>query len=151
MELKQLFGVLRTQEKNLKDLLKIGLEKQEILLKNDFNKLNDIVCQEEQLLLSIQLTEENRLNIMQSLFDFYKIDNERYKLEILVSGLKDKVDNKILKDVKDYENRIKSSVESVNRLNNLNMALIQQSSNLISETVKAVINTSTKTILDRKG
>ena len=151
MDLNKLLGVLRTQEKNLKNLFKIGMEKQEILLKNDFEKLNEIVSREEQLLLSIQLTEENRLNIMQSLFELFQIDNERYKLEILVNNLKNRVDEQILQDIESFEKRIKTSIESVGRLNHLNMVLIQQSRSLISETVKAVINNSTKSILDRKG
>lgn len=151
MDLNKLLSVLRTQEKNLKNLLKIGIEKQEILLQNDTAKLNETISHEEQLLLSIQLTEENRLKIMKDLFEFYKIDNERYKLNILVNNLKNRVDSQILMDIIDYEKRIKKSIESINRLNHLNMVLIQQSRSLISETVKAVINASSKSILDRKG
>ena len=151
MDLNKLLSVLRTQEKNLKNLLKIGIEKQEILLQNDTAKLNETISHEEQLLLSIQLTEENRLKIMKDLFEFYKIDNERYKLNILVNNLKNRVDSQILMDIIDFEKRIKKSIESINRLNHLNMVLIQQSRSLISETVKAVINASSKSILDRKG
>ncbi len=58
--------------------------------------LNEIVSIEEQKLLSIQLTEENRLKLMRDLFTEFNINHTRYKLGILVENLMGKVDNQIL-------------------------------------------------------
>jgi hypothetical protein len=151
MELKSLFEVLIKQEKNLKALIKIGSEKKEVLIKNDNNRLNEIIADEERLLLQIQLTEEDRLNIMQEIFKDYRIENERLKLEILVENLKYRVNSKILDEITKSERRIKLSIEEINKINHLNMVLIQQSRSLINETVQAIINASTNKIVDRKG
>ncbi len=151
MNLQKLLSVLIKQEKNLKDLLQIGLEKKETLVSNNHRKLNEVVTAEEKCLLSIQLTEEQRLNLMEQLFVEHNIDNERYKLEILVDRLKGKVDSKILSQITGSEKRIKNVIGEFTKVNHLNMVLTQQSRNLINETIQAIINSSNRSILDRKG
>ena len=121
------------------------------MVNNKYERLNEVVALEEHNLLSIQITEENRLKIMQDLFNQYNIDNERYKLEILVSELNGKVDLKILNEITEGEKRIKNTINEINRVNHLNLVLIQQSRSLINDTIKAVINTSKRSILDRKA
>lgn len=151
MNLQDLITVLNKQEKNLNDLHKIMLDKQNILINGDDELLNSIIIKEEKLLLNIQLTEESRLKIMQKLFEKYEIDHERYKLEILVDGLKDKVSSKITKGILRIEKRIKNIIGEVTKVNNQNMLLIQQSRNLINETIHALISSSNRSIVDRKG
>lgn len=151
MNLQKLLAVLAKQEKNIKDLFQIGLDKKEVLLNNNYDKLNDIVSIEEQKLLSIQLTEENRLQLMRDLYSEYNIDNSRYKLGILVENLKGKIDSKILSNIASYENKITKMITDLTSVNSLNMMLIQQSRNLINETIQAVINSNSRSILDRKG
>jgi hypothetical protein len=151
MNLQKLLSVLAKQEQNISELFQIGLDKKTVLVENNYDKLNEIVSLEEQKLLSIQLTEENRLRLMRDLFSEFKIDNTRYKLGILVENLKGKIDNKILSDISFYENRITKHINDVTTVNSLNMMLIQQSRSLIHETIQAVINTNNRSILDRKG
>jgi len=151
MNIQKLLSVLAKQEKNLKNLLKIGSDKKEILISSNYEKLNEIITAEEQNLLSIQLTEEDRLNLMHILFLDYNIDNERYKLEILVKSLEGKVEPKVLLQITESEKRIKNTIKEITRINQLNMVLIQQSRSLINDTIQAVINTSSKSIVDRKG
>ena len=151
MNLQKLLSVLVKQEKNLKGLLEIGLEKKETLVSNNYAKLSEIVAAEEQSLLSIQLTEEKRLGFMEHLFVEHKIDNNRYKLEILIDNLKGKVDPKILIQISGSEMRMKNVINEITKMNHLNMALIQQSRILMNETIEAVINSSSRSILDRKG
>ncbi|MCW8848611.1 MAG: flagellar protein FlgN [Melioribacteraceae bacterium] len=151
MNLQKLLSVLAKQEQNISELFQIGLDKKTVLVENNYDKLNEIVSLEEQKLLSIQLTEENRLRLMRDLFSEFKIDNTRYKLGILVENLKGKIDNKILSDISFYENRITKLINDVTTVNSLNMMLIQQSRSLIHETIQAVINTNNRSILDRKG
>ena len=151
MNLQKLISVLVKQEQNIKDLFKIGLDKKEVLVNNNYDKLNEIISIEEQKLLSIQLTEENRLKLMRDLFIEFNINHTRYKLEILVENLKGKIDNQILSKISFYENKITKLISDVNAVNSLNMMLIQQSRNLIHETIQAVINSNSRSILDRKG
>ena len=150
MNLQKLLSVLIKQEKNLKSLLEIGVEKKETLVSNNYGKLSDIVASEEQCLLSIQQTEEKRLSLLEKLFVAYNIDNKRYKLEILINNLKGKVDPKILIQISDFEKRMKSVINEITEMNHLNMVLIQQSRTIMNETIHAVINSSNRSILDRK-
>ncbi len=151
MNLQELITVLKKQENNLNDLHKVMLDKQNILINGDDELLNTSLIKEEKLLLKIQLTEENRLEIMQKLFEKYEIDHERYKLEILIEGLKDKVNDKIIKGILLIEKRIKNIISEVTKVNSQNMLVIQQSRNLINETIRALINSSNRSIVDRKG
>ena len=146
-----MISIISAQELNLKKLLEIINEKKECLVNNKYERLNEVVAHEEHALLSIQISEENRLEKMQDLFTEYGIDNERYKLEILVENLNGKVDLKILNNITEGEKRIKNTIEEINRVNHLNLVLIQQSRTLINDTIKAVINTSKRSILDRKA
>jgi molecular chaperone DnaK (HSP70) len=151
MTLKKLVQILEKQEKNLKNLLKISIDKKEILIASNHQKLTELTAIEEQCILNIQITEEERLLIMRDLFKEYKIDNERYKLEVLIEGLNGKVDNVILNGISMFEKRVKKIIKEITRNNQLNMALIQQSRSLINATIHAVINTGNKSMLDRKG
>jgi transcriptional antiterminator len=151
MNLRKLLSLLIKQEKNLMSLQQIGLEKKETLVSNNYEKLSDVVATEEQSLLLIQLTEEKRLSLMENLFVAYNIDNKRYKLEILIENLKGKVDPKILIQISDSEKRMKSIINDIAKMNHLNMVLIQQSRSIMNETIQAVINSSNRSILDRKG
>ena len=151
MNLQKLIGVLKKQEENLNELHRTTLDKQAALVNNDSEVLKEIVLKEEKNLLSIQLAEENRLEGMQKLFNEFKIDNERYKLEILIKELEGKVSAKILSGIGRLEKRIKNIIKEVTKVNNQNLLLIQQSRTLINETIQAVINSSNRSIVDRKG
>ena len=151
MNLQKLISVLAKQELNLKKLITIISDKKECLVNNKYEKLNEVIAQEEHCLLSIQLTEESRLEVMQHLFSEFNIDNKRYKLEILVNKLNGIIGPEVLDQITESEKRIKNSIEEINRINHLNLVLIQQSRNLINDTIKAVINTSKRSILDRKA
>jgi hypothetical protein len=151
MNLQKLISVLAKQELNLKKLIKIISDKKECLVNNKYEKLNEVISQEEHCLLSIQITEESRLEVMQHLFSEFNIDNKRYKLDILVNKLNGIIGHEVLDQITESEKRIKNSIEEINRINHLNLVLIQQSRNLINDTIKAVINTSKRSILDRKA
>ena len=151
MKLQSLISVLTNQEKNLKKLLEIINQKKDALVGSNYELLNKLVNKEEQSLLDIQLTEEERLKITKDLFEQYEITSDRYKLEILLNSLVNKVDSRITQEIGDSEKRIKNTIKEITRVNHLNMVLIQQSRSLISQTIEAVLNTNTKSILDRKG
>lgn len=151
MDLQKLISVLTKQELNLKKLIKIISDKKECLVNNTYKKLNEIIAKEENCLLSIQITEESRLEVMKHLFSEFNIDNKRYKLEVLVNKLTGIIGHEELDQITESEKRIKNSIEEINRINHLNLVLIQQSRNLLNDTIKAVINTSKRSILDRKA
>lgn len=152
MKIKELLEVLKKQYGNFKDLSEIVKEKKEVLINNEYENLFDVTSKEEQILLKIQFLEEERLLIMNKIFKEYKINSDEYKIEILIDGIKDKVRPEILKVLKNYEMMIKTTLNNVTLNNELNMMLIQQSRNLINETMQAIVNIGSKqSLVDRKG
>lgn len=151
MSLQKLIEVLDNQEKNLNKLLSVATKKQKTLLDNNNEKLNEAITLEEKQLLKVQTTEEQRLNLMGKLFIDYSISNERYKLSILVAALRGKVSEVILNKIGSYEAVIKNIIEKISKVNTQNILLIEQSRQIINETIKAVVNSSNRSIVDRKG
>ena len=151
MKIKELIEILKEQKSNLNSLLEIVKEKQEILITNKLKQLPDYIALEEKKLLTIQITEEKRLRVMQELFTEYNIKSERFKIEILIDALKQTVPGNLLVELKNKETEMKTLIKEVTKINQQNLLLVQQSSQIISETVKAVIETSNRSIIDRKG
>lgn len=151
MNIEKLITVLEKQNINLEKLLQSALEKQIALVNCSNNSIKESVSKEEKILLSIQITEENRLKLMEELFNELKIQNTRYKLEILLENIKSKVDDKIYKIIKTLELSIKKTIKEIQKVNQQNLILIQQSRSLISETITAVLNSKNRAIVDRKG
>jgi len=149
--IEKLLVILEKQEGNLNKLLKFVLEKQVALVNNNNEGIKDSVSKEEKLLLTVQLTEEMRLKVMEEIFTNYQIDNERYKLSIMIENLKGKIDEKLIHNITLYEQRIKKVIKEVQKINQQNMLLIQQSRSLINETITAVLNLNNRTIVDRKA
>lgn len=151
MSLKKIIEILDKQEENLNNLLSVAVKKQKALVSNSNNKLNEVIGLEEKQLLKVQTTEEHRLALMQQIFRKYKIDNERYKLSILVEALEGKISELVLKKIRSSETVIKNIIEKISQINTQNILLIEQSRQIINETIKAVVNNSNRSIVDRKG
>ena len=151
MKIKKLIEILKEQKNNLNSLLKIVKEKQNVIVNNKLDKLSEYMEKEEKELLEIQITEEKRLHIMQEIFTEYDIKSERFKLEILTKELKSLISETQIENIKTKEMEIKSLIKEITLKNKQNLMLVQQSSQIISETVKAVIDTNKRSIIDRKG
>ncbi len=151
MNTEELVKILETQKNNLKALLEIVMSKQKILLNNQLKKLPHYIALEEKKLLGVQLTEEKRLQIMQTIFNKYNIKSQRYKLQILTKELDNILPENYLQNITDKEKEIKKLISQIVKINKQNLLLVEQSSQIISETVKAVIETSKKVFIDRKG
>ena len=151
MEYSNLSEILNKQEKNLKELLKIVTSKQEALVSNNNENLNDLISKEEKLLLQLQITEERRLEILKSIYEENNIKNERFKLDVMIEALKDKLKKEFVEDIMNSKNRIKNTIKQVTKINQQNLVLIQQSRELLNNTIQAVINATNRSILDRKG
>jgi len=151
MEYSNLTEILNKQEKNLKELLKIVTNKQEALVSNNNENLNDLISKEEKLLLQLQITEERRLEILKSIYEENNVKNERFKLDVMIEALKDKLKKEFVEDIINSKNSIKNTIKQVTKINQQNLVLIQQSRELLNNTIQAVINATNRSILDRKG
>ncbi len=151
MKIKELLKILDEQKLNLIGLVKIVKNKQNVLVNNKLEKLSEYMALEEKKLLEIQIVEEKRLSVMQQLFSQYNIESERFKLEILITALTNKIPQNFLDSIKQNEREMKNLIQEITRINQQNLLLVQQSSQIIKETVKAVIDTSKRSFIDRKG
>lgn len=151
MEYSNLIEILNKQEKNLKELLKIVTNKQEALVSNNNENLNDLISKEEKQLLLLQITEEKRLEILKNIYQENNIKNERFKLDVMIEELKDKLNEEFVEELMNSKNRIKNTIQQITKINQQNLVLIQQSRELLNNTIQAVINATNRSILDRKG
>ncbi len=151
MNIEKLITVLEKQNINLEKLLQSVLEKQIALVNCNNSNIKESVSKEEKLLLSIQVTEEARLKLMEELFNEFNIKNVRYKLEVLIENIKNKIDNNIIKIISSLEISIKKTIKEIQKINNQNLVLIQQSRSLINETITILLNSKKRAIVDRKG
>lgn len=151
MEYSNLSEILNKQEKNLKELLKIVTNKQEALISNNNENLNDLISKEEKQLLLLQITEERRLEILKNIYQENNIKNERFKLDVMIEALKDKLNEEFVEELINSKNRIKNTIQQITKINQQNLVLIQQSRELLNNTIQAVINATNRSILDRKG
>jgi len=149
--IEKLTAILEKQENNLNKLLKFVLEKQVALINNNNEGIKDAVSKEEKLLLTVQLAEEMRLKVMEEIFAHYSIDNERYKLSIMIENLKGKIDEKMIHSISLFDKNIKKVIKEIQKVNQQNMLLIQQSRSLLNDTITAVLNLNNRTIVDRKA
>ncbi|MCB9248030.1 MAG: hypothetical protein H6613_05560 [Ignavibacteriales bacterium] len=127
------------------------LEKQTALVNGKSDLIKESVSKEEKILLAVQLSEETRLKVMEDLFVEFKIENKRYKLEVLVENLTGKINKNILENISLSERRIKVTIREIQKINHQNMVLIQQSRSIINDTITAVLNSKHRSIVDRKG
>ncbi|MBK7104413.1 MAG: flagellar export chaperone FlgN [Ignavibacteriae bacterium] len=151
MNIEKLIAVLEKQNINLEKLLQSVLEKQIALVNCRNENIKESVSKEEKLLLSIQLTEETRLKLMEEIFTEFNITNARYKLEVLLENIKNKIDSNLFKIISSLEISIKKTIKEIQKINQQNLILIQQSRSLINETITAVLNSKNRAIVDRKG
>ena len=69
----------------------------------------------------------------------------------MIENLKSKVDERLIHNISVYETNIKKIIKEVQKVNQQNMLLIQQSRSLLNDTIKAVLNLNNRTIVDRKA
>lgn len=151
MNIEKLVVILEKQNKNLQRYLKSVMEKQIVLVNCNNEGLKESIINEEKLLLNIQLTEESRLKIMEELFAEFNIKNARYKLEVLIENIKNKIDINVIEVITSLEKSLKKTIKEIQKVNNQNLVLIQQSRSLINETIKALLNSQKRAFIDRKG
>ncbi len=151
MKIEKLLAVLENQKKDLQSLLEAIRKKQEALVSRNTTALEDIIKQEEKLLLKIQNNEEKRLDSIIEIYKNLNISNDNFKLSKLISVLEGKTDEKQLKTLRGLNHTIKGYISEIMKLNRQNMFLIQHTRQFVSETISAILNTTTKSLIDKKG
>ncbi len=151
MKIEKLLTVLENQKKDLQSLLEAIRKKQEALVSRNTTALEDIIKQEEKLLLKIQNNEEKRLDSIIEIYKNLNISNDNFKLSKLISVLEGKTDEKQLKTLRGLNHTIKGYISEIMKLNRQNMFLIQHTRQFVSETISAILNTTTKSLIDKKG
>ncbi len=151
MKIDKILTVLETQKKDLQSLLEVMKKKQEALVSRNNSALEEIIKQEEKLLLKIQTNEEKRLDSIIEIYQKLNLSNNDFKISNLLSVLKGRADEKQLKTLQTFNNTIKGYISEIMKLNKQNMFLIQHTRQFVSETISAILNTTTKSLIDKKG
>ncbi len=151
MKIEKLLTVLENQKKDLQSLLEVIRKKQEALVSRNTSVLEDVIKQEEKLLLKVQTNEEKRLDTIINIYKELNLSNKNFKIANLISVLEGKADENQLKILRGLNHTIKGYISEIMKLNKQNMFLIQHTRQFVSETISAILNTTTKSLIDKKG
>ncbi len=151
MKIEKLLSVLENQKKDLQALLQTMEKKQEALVTRNTTALEEIIRQEEKLLLKVQNNEEKRLDSIIEIYKQLNLSNNDFKISNLLTVLEGKTDAGQIKMLKAYNNSIKGFITEIMKLNKQNMFLIQHTRQFVSETISAILDTTTKSLIDKKG
>ncbi len=150
MKLERLTEILLKQKENLKAMLTAIKEKQTALVNRDNQALENSIKKEEKLLINIQSVEHERLLLMDD-FNSDKYQLTDNKISTLLNVFKEKIKQETYIKLQNLDASIKNYITEIIRVNKQNMLLIQQRRQFISDTINAVLSSTNKSLIDRKG
>lgn len=151
MKADKLITVLKELQNNLSMLLEIIKNKQKSLVERDDDSIKQSVKREEKVLLKIQSLEEKRIRAVETIYSENNLNIEDHKISTLLENLKSGLDENSIEALVDYKLNIKNLIFEIMKLNQQNMFLIQHTRQFFSETINAILSSTKKSLLDRKG
>ncbi len=136
MEIRNLDGFLDIMAKEtgvLENLLQIGKDKQEVLLKGDLEKLAEIVRQEEQLIIAAGQLEHLRYESFASLAGQFNLPETATLKE-----LAEVCPAEVKRSINEAGTGLSGLIRNLQELNTQNISLIDQSLGLIQYTVESL-------------
>ncbi|GBD90561.1 flgN protein [bacterium BMS3Abin04] len=151
MKVNKLTIVLNEQQNNLSMLLEIIKNKQKALVERDDDSIKLSVKREEKILLKIQSLEEKRISAIETVYTENNLSIEDYRITTLLQSLNSSLDKKTIEVLSDYKLNIKNLILEIMKLNQQNMFLIQHTRQFFSETINAILSSTKRSLIDRKG
>lgn len=120
----ELTGILDEQIKLYEDVLAIGKEKKNVIIKNDMETLAKMNTVESSIVNRINRLEKQRLITIKDMCDVLSIKPEDFTLKQLADTLTVEEDKQKILDIRDKLNQIMAELATVN---SINTALIESS------------------------
>lgn len=133
--LKHLCKNLSEENYIFKQLLKIESLKNTVIINQDIEELKKITEEEKKYLNDIEAKEKERDNLVEALFEKYKINNERV-LSVLINNLGDESseEKSILK--KEREELLRN-IKELKKINEINNHLLEESIKFFSSIIES--------------
>lgn len=151
MKANKLTIVLNEQQNNLSMLLEIIKNKQKALVERDDDSIKQSVKREEKIILKIQSLEEKRISAIETIYSENNLSVEDYRITAFLQNLNSSLDEKTIEELTNYKLNIKNLILEIMKLNQQNMFLIQHTRQFFSETINAILSSTKKSLIDRKG
>jgi hypothetical protein len=135
-DIKKLCKILNEENFIFKQLLKIETLKNELIIKQDIEKLKELTEEEKKYLNNIELKEKERDLIVDSIFERYQINNEKV-LTVLINNLPE--DNKEEIDlIKKEREELLKNIKDLKKINEINNKLLSESIKFFNSVIKSL-------------
>jgi hypothetical protein len=127
--------------------------KQEALIKRDLEELNLSMESEEKYISMIEKEEENRLRLLSSIIEAYKLENgntELLKLPNFIAAVEGIYSEDEIESLKDKQETVRQLSEKVITINHQNKLLIENAKNLVREIITTAVGDQKHSIIDRR-
>jgi len=127
-KLRKLIQVIKKEAMLYEKLYKLCREEENIVIKGDLNKLEDIIKEEESIFLQIRNWEKVRGRLMDSSRESLSLPQE-----ITLSQFAEIVDEPYASELSKLQKQISSLLEQINKFNKSNISLIEYSIRIIDD------------------
>lgn len=128
--------LMQQQTANLQELLELTEQKQKMLLDNDIDGLNEIVAQEQLLIATVGKVEQDRQEVFADLAETFKLPPDATLQEILPQ-----CPEEMAEDLRLNGQQMSLIMEKLANLNKQNVALINQSLEIIHYSINSLVST----------
>jgi len=142
------FEKILTKELNFyRNLLNYSREKHKSLISKEIDDISLITQKEEALVHKIRECETLRIEILKEISNEIKVEID----ELNITRLSELTENsEIKKSLLEKKDELKSTLDELRKVNDLNTELIKQSLDIINQTVRMMSNTATNPNLYNK-
>ncbi|MCD6318407.1 flagellar protein FlgN [Candidatus Aerophobetes bacterium] len=127
-KLRKLIQVIKKEVRLYEKLYKLCREEENIVIKGDLNRLEDIIKEEESIFLQIRNWEKVRGRLMDSSRESLSLPQE-----ITLSQFAEIVDEPYASELSKLQKQISSLLEQINKFNKSNISLIEYSIRIIDD------------------
>lgn len=148
----ELFDLLSKEEKIIQSLIASAKLKQSVIIRNDYEALNNVNTGESSLLSELDNVSRNQQKLVSRLFEINSIkENGKPRvLPILINDFKEIFNPNQLKKINELRLSIRDQVKILTGLNHQNRFMIEHASSLVKETISLLLKSRKTSLIDRK-
>ena len=149
---KELYDLLSKEEKIIQSLIASAKLKQNVIIQNDYDALNNVNAAEATLLSELDSVSKNQQKLVSKLFEInsLKENGKPRVLPILINDFKEIFNPNYLQKINELRFTIRDQVKMLTNLNHQNRYMIEHASSLVKETISLLLKSRKTSLIDRK-
>jgi len=149
---KELYDLLSREEKIIQSLIASAKLKQNVIIQNDYDALNNVNAAEATLLSELDSVSKNQQKLVSKLFEInsLKENGKTRVLPILINDFKEIFNPNYLQKINELRFTIRDQVKMLTNLNHQNRYMIEHASSLVKETISLLLKSRKTSLIDRK-